>query len=58
MKRPVTIAIWGCCLFVALVSFWGVWTTVAEVNDWINRCADESHGAYIEDEAARRKACE
>lgn len=56
MRKSTKIAF---LLVIPAVTWWGYWAgwTVFYGNDWINRCADESHGGYIVDADARRKAC-
>jgi len=57
LKRSTKIAFLLAILAAAWWGYWAGWT-IFYGNDWINRCADESHRDYIVDAGARRKACE
>jgi hypothetical protein len=57
LKRSTKIV--SGVLFLVSVLLLGRGCQIAgEINDWIDRCADESKGNYTTDDEARRKACE
>jgi hypothetical protein len=48
---------WLLAFFLASFIILVIWVAF-EANAWISRCADNTDPAYIQEEAARRAACE
>ena len=54
-KIAVFFAVFIAIVLVVLVALYA-WRML-EINDWIDRCADETSGSYIADQKARETHC-
>ncbi|MBN9593914.1 MAG: hypothetical protein J0G36_01045 [Afipia sp.] len=52
MKKAIAIIF----LVIAILGGWMIRNGL-EADDWIDRCADNSHPRYIQDKTSREKAC-
>ncbi|MBB3607924.1 4-hydroxybenzoate polyprenyltransferase [Rhizobium sp. BK602] len=53
LRMVVYVLILGALLYLVLVAI-----AFYKINDWIDRCADQTSGQYIWHEAARKITCD